>query len=41
VIAPERTHHDEDQLEVIAPVKLRDVLGLADGDHLTVHVHDD
>jgi riboflavin kinase len=38
VIAPERTHHDEDQLEVIAPEKLRDVLDLADGDHLTVTV---
>ncbi|MFB6295400.1 MAG: DUF120 domain-containing protein [Halobacteriales archaeon] len=38
VITPERTHHDEDQLEVIAPEKLRDVLGLADGDLLTVHV---
>jgi len=38
VIAPERTHHDEDQLEVIAPVKLRDELDLADGDELHVHV---
>ena len=38
VIAPERTHHDEDQLEVIAPEKLREVLDLADGDHLTVTV---
>jgi riboflavin kinase len=38
VITPERTHHDEDQLEVIAPEKLRDELGLGDGDRLTVHV---
>ncbi|MFB6226997.1 MAG: DUF120 domain-containing protein [Halobacteriales archaeon] len=38
VITPERTHHDEDQLEVIAPEKLRDELDLADGDRLTVHV---
>jgi len=38
VIAPERTHHDEDQLEVIAPEKLRDELDLVDGDRLTVHV---
>jgi riboflavin kinase len=38
VIAPERTHHDEDQLEVIAPDKLRDELGLADGDEVTVDV---
>jgi riboflavin kinase len=38
VIAPERTHHDEDQLEVIAPEKLRDELDLDDGDELTIHV---
>jgi len=38
VITPERTHHDEDQLEVVAPEKLRDELGLADGDRLVVHV---
>ncbi|MEY7852029.1 DUF120 domain-containing protein [Natrarchaeobius sp. A-rgal3] len=40
VIAPERTHHDDDQLEVIAPEKLRDVLGLDDGDHVTVSLGD-
>ncbi len=39
-IAPERTHHDEDKLELIAPEKLRDVLGLADDDLVTVHVGD-
>ncbi|UPV75805.1 CTP-dependent riboflavin kinase [Halorussus limi] len=39
-IAPERTHHDEDQLEVIAPIKLREELGLEDGDHVTVHVEE-
>ncbi|MFB6142974.1 MAG: DUF120 domain-containing protein [Halorientalis sp.] len=38
VISPERTHHGEDQLEVIAPERLRDELGLADGDELTIHV---
>lgn len=38
VITPERTHHGTDQLEVIAPEKLRDVLDLADGDEVTVHV---
>jgi riboflavin kinase len=38
VIAPERTHHDEDQLEVIAPVKLRDELGLDDDDEVTIYV---
>ncbi len=40
VIAPERTHHGEDQLEVIAPEKLREVLGLADGDEVTIHVEE-
>ncbi|MCL7417992.1 MAG: CTP-dependent riboflavin kinase [Halalkalicoccus sp.] len=38
VIAPERTHHDENQLELIAPVKLREELDLADGDSITVRV---
>ncbi|MFP8956962.1 DUF120 domain-containing protein [Natrialbaceae archaeon A-CW3] len=37
-IAPERTHHDEDQLELIAPEKLRDVLDLEDDDHVTITV---
>ena len=39
-IAPERTHHDEDQLEVIAPEKLRDALDLADGDEVTINVRE-
>ena len=39
-IAPERTHHDDDQLEVIAPVKLREELDLEDDDHVTVTVGD-
>jgi len=38
IIVPDRTHHDETQLEVIAPDRLRDVLGLADGDEITVQV---
>jgi riboflavin kinase len=38
IIAPERTHHSEDQLEIIAPEKLRDILELADGDEVTIHV---
>jgi riboflavin kinase len=38
VVTPERTHHGDDQLEVIAPVKLRDELGLDDGSTLTVYV---
>ena len=40
VIVPERTHHDEEQLEIVAPAKLRDELGLADGDGVTVRVAD-
>ncbi len=40
VIAPERTHHDEDQLELIAPHKLRNELDLEDGDTLTVSVEE-
>ncbi len=38
VITPERTHHGDDHLEVIAPVRLRDDLDLADGDEVTVDV---
>jgi riboflavin kinase len=38
VIVPERTHHDATQLEIIAPVKLRDELDLADGDALRITV---
>jgi len=40
-IAPERTHHDEDQLELIAPEKLRDALALTDDDTVAVTVEDD
>jgi len=40
-IAPDRTHHEEDQLEIIAPDKLREALGLDDGDHVTVHVEEE
>ncbi|ESP89250.1 DUF120 domain-containing protein [Candidatus Halobonum tyrrellensis] len=40
VIVPERTHHDEAQLEVIAPAKLRDELGIDDGDDVTVRIED-
>jgi riboflavin kinase len=38
VIAPERTHHDEDQLEIIASDKLRDELDLADDDDIIINV---
>ena len=38
IIVPERTHHDETQLEIIAPVKLREELALDDGDTVSVRV---
>ncbi|MDZ7746746.1 MAG: DUF120 domain-containing protein [Halobacteriales archaeon] len=38
VIAPERTHHDADKLEIIAPVRLRDALSLTDDQEVTVRV---
>ena len=38
VVMPKRTHYPEDVLEVIAPVKLRDVLKLKDGDYVDVEV---
>ncbi len=38
VIVPDRTHHDEANIEVIAPVKLRDELGLDDGETLSIHL---
>jgi riboflavin kinase len=40
IIVPERTHHDDSQLELIAPDRLRDVLSLADDDLVAVHVTD-
>ena len=40
VIVPERTHHDESKIELIAPAKLRDELSLDDGDEVVVHVRD-
>ncbi|MFC3477577.1 CTP-dependent riboflavin kinase [Halobacterium litoreum] len=40
VIVPDRTHHDEDQIELIAPEKLRDELGLLDDDEVTVRVEE-
>jgi len=38
VIAPERTHHGDDHMELIAPDELRDVLGLSDGTEVTISV---
>ena len=38
VISPERTHHGENQLELIAPVELREEIDLDDGTEVTVSV---
>jgi len=38
VIVPDRTHHDEAKLELIAPEKLREVLDLDDGDTVSIHL---
>lgn len=38
VVAPERTHYPSDLIEIIAPVKLRDVLQLNDGDRVVIQV---
>ena len=38
IIVPERTHYETDLLEIIAPVKMREVLKLKDGDEVTVIV---
>jgi riboflavin kinase len=38
VITPERTHHGDDHLELIAPDRLRDELGLEDGMEVTISV---
>ncbi|WP_410765831.1 DUF120 domain-containing protein [Haloferax sp. DFSO60] len=40
IIVPERTHHDESQLEIIAPDKLRDELELEDDDSIAVRVEE-
>lgn len=37
-LVPERTHHDEKQLELIAPDRLRDVFDVEDGDDLTMRI---
>ena len=36
VLVPDRTDHDDDKLELIAPDRLRDAMSLTDGDELTV-----
>lgn len=40
VIVPDRTHHDEHNLELIAPDRLRDELELADDDTIEIHVEE-
>jgi riboflavin kinase len=40
IIVPDRTHHDDDSLELIAPERLRDELALEDGDTLSIHVEE-
>lgn len=36
ILIPKRTDHDDTVLELVAPVKLRDVLDLSDGSRVTV-----
>ncbi|MDI6643988.1 MAG: CTP-dependent riboflavin kinase [Methanobacteriaceae archaeon] len=36
VIFPEKTHHPQNLLEFVAPVKLRDELKIIDGDSVTI-----
>jgi riboflavin kinase len=38
VITPERTHHDDSHLELIAPEQLRETLGLSDDNEVSVRV---
>ncbi|MBE8539813.1 winged helix-turn-helix domain-containing protein/riboflavin kinase [Geoglobus acetivorans] len=38
VIIPKRTHYSKDILEIIAPEKLREKLGLRDGDNVEIEV---
>ena len=40
VIIPDRTHHDDENLELIAPDKLRDELDLTDNDTLAIHLEE-
>ncbi|MGM0604781.1 MAG: DUF120 domain-containing protein [Halobacteriota archaeon] len=37
IIVPDRTHHDEHKVELIAPDRLRDELDLADGDPVEIY----
>jgi riboflavin kinase len=40
VIIPDRTHYPVDLLEIIAPVNLREMLGINDGDNVKIVVRD-
>lgn len=40
VIIPDRTHYPADLLEIIAPVNLREMLGINDGDNVKIVVKD-
>lgn len=39
IVMPERTHHPADVIEVIAPFKLREILGLRDGDRVEIEIY--
>jgi riboflavin kinase len=41
VIEPERTQHDDDQLELLADTKLRTELNIESGDEVTIYVNRD
>jgi riboflavin kinase len=38
VVIAQRTHHSEEILEVVAPVNIREALGLQDDDKITLTV---
>jgi len=38
IVVPGRTHYPEDIVEIVAPVGLRETLGIGDGDELEVEV---
>ena len=40
VVIPDRTHYPADLLEIIAPVKLREMLRINDGDEVKIVVRD-
>jgi riboflavin kinase len=38
IVIPGRSHYPDSLIEIIAPVKLREIFSLADGDEVSVHV---